>query len=114
MKFGSLVKGIFVGCCAVLIAASASAQTKPQKPNEEQDDVIRVNTELVQTDVMVFDKKGHFVDGLKGDQFELKIDDRPQTISFFERVTSGAQRGPAGSGQENPNVVTDLNKLPTT
>jgi len=112
MKFGSLVKGIFVGCCAVLIAASASAQTKPQKPNEEQDDVVRVNTELVQTDVMVFDKKGHFVDGIKADQFELRIDDKPQAISFFERVTSGANRGPAGPAQGN--VVTDPNNLSTT
>jgi len=98
----------------VALTVAIVAQTPPKQPAEQNDDVIRVNTELVQTDVMVFDKKGHFVDGLKGNQFELKIDDRPQTISFFERVTSGAQRGPAGSGQENPNVVTDLNKLPTT
>ena len=49
--------------CALMVA-SAQAQTKPA-PSPEQDDVIRVNTELVQTDVMVFDKKGQFVDGLK-------------------------------------------------
>lgn len=97
--------------CSLLAAVAVSAQTKPQKPAEAQDDVIRVNTELVQTDVMVFDKKGRFVDGLKGDQFELKIDDKPQVISFFERVTSGIQRGPA-SGPAN--AVTDLGKLSTT
>lgn len=78
-----------VGVCVLLLTASLSAQTKPQSPSEPQDDVIRVNTELVQTDVMVFDKKGHFVDGLKADQFALKVDNKPQTISFFERVTSG-------------------------
>ena len=49
--------------CA-LVVASAQAQTKPT-PSPEQDDVIRVNTELVQTDVTVFDKKGQFVDSLK-------------------------------------------------
>ena len=32
---------------------------------------------------MVFDKKGHFVDGLKAEQFALKVDNRPQTVSFF-------------------------------
>ncbi|HMH43347.1 MAG TPA: VWA domain-containing protein [Pyrinomonadaceae bacterium] len=77
--------------CVLVLAAPISAQTKPQKPAEEQDDVIRVSTVLVQTDVMVFDKKGHFVDGLKGDQFALKVDNKPTSISFFERVTSGKE-----------------------
>src|SRR6187455_2874027 len=89
-----------IGVVCALTVASTQAQTKPT-PSPEQDDVIRVNTELVQTDVMVFDKKGHFVDGLKAEQFELKIDDKPQSISFFERVTSAAQRGSAGTCQAN-------------
>src|SRR5712671_4817063 len=77
--------------CALLFAPAMSAQTQPQKPAEEQGDVIRVNTELVQTDVMVFDKKGHFVDGLRRDQFALKVDNKPTSISFFERVTSAKE-----------------------
>src|SRR5437588_12999533 len=77
--------------CVLVFAAPFAAQTKPQKPAEEQDDVVRVNTELVQTDVMVFDKQGHFVDGLKSDQFALKIDNKPTSISFFERVTSAKE-----------------------
>src|SRR3989442_9455755 len=77
--------------CVLVFASPVSAQTKPQKPGEEQGDVIRVNTELVQTDVMVFDKKGHFVDGLPGDQFALKVDNKPTSISFFERVTSAKE-----------------------
>jgi VWFA-related protein len=77
--------------CALMVA-SAQAQTKPA-PSPEQDDVIRVNTELVQTDVMVFDKKGQFVDGLKAEEFALKVDNKPQTISFFDRVTSGKVSG---------------------
>jgi VWFA-related protein len=77
----------------VLIVATASGQTKPEKQQQDQaDDVVRVSTELVQTDVMVFDKKGHFVDGLKPEQFVLKIDNKPQPIAFFERVASGGQR----------------------
>ena len=80
----------------VLVFPTATAQdklVKPEKPNQqEQDDVIRVNTELVQTDVTVFDKKGNFVDGLKPEQFALRIDNKPQAIAFFERVTSGSLR----------------------
>lgn len=54
--------------------------------------MIRVNTELVQTDVMVFDKKGHFVDGLQRGQFELSVDGKPQPISFFEQVKAGSAK----------------------
>src|ERR1041384_3282712 len=91
--------------CATLLAWAAFAQTKPEKP-VEQDDVIRVNTELVQTDVMVFDKQGRFVDGLKADQFELKVDKKPQTISFFESVTSGRDNTRPAVDQTNANETT--------
>src|SRR5216684_3249928 len=75
--------------CVILTVASASGQSKPGQQQQGQvDDVVRVNTELVQTDVMVFDKKGRFVDGLTAEQFALKIDNKTQPISFFERVTS--------------------------
>jgi VWFA-related protein len=76
--------------CSVL-APTISAQTKPERPGQ-QDDVVRVNTELVQTDVMVFDKQGHFVNGLQPEQFALKVDNNPQPITFFEHVTSASLR----------------------
>jgi VWFA-related protein len=78
--------------CAATFALTAIAQTKPQSQAQNQDEVIRVNTELVQTDVMVFDKKGHFVAGLKPEQFVLKIDNKPQPVAFFEQVSSGSLR----------------------
>ena len=97
--------------CA-LVVASTQAQTKPA-PSPEQDDVIRVNTELVQTDVMVFDKKGQFVDGLKAEQFALKVDNKPQTISFLDRVTSGKVADPSpsagtGSNPASPTTTTAI------
>ena len=96
---------------SMLAAVSVGAQTKPT-PSPAQDDVIKVNTELVQTDVMVFDKKGHFVDGLKAEQFALKVDNKPQTISFFDRVTSGKANADrvasadTGSNPANPTTST--------
>ena len=86
-KYAASYGFLLVLCCACLPATFA--QTKPQKPVEPDGDVIRVNTDLVQTDVMVFDKDGHFVDGLKADQFELKVNGKPTPVSFFERVMSG-------------------------
>jgi VWFA-related protein len=77
--------------CLVLSAASAHAQQPQNNPasSQEADDILRIRTELVQTDVLVLDKQGRFVDNLARDQFELKVDGKPQAISFFERVRTG-------------------------
>src|SRR5215813_4123882 len=73
---------------SLLLSISAQAQT----PTRQPDDVIRVNTELVQTDVMVFDKKGVFVHGLKPEQLDLTVDGKPHPITFFEQVRAGSAR----------------------
>ncbi len=59
---------------------------------QTQDDVLRIDTEIVQTGVTVFDKQGRFVDGLKREDFELRVDGRPVSISFFENILAGSQR----------------------
>lgn len=99
-----------------LFVAKVQAQDKPQpaKPGQD-DDVIRVSTTLVQTDVMVFDKQGKFVEGLKPEQFELKVNGKPVPISFFELVTTGsaqekAQLEAARRGQP----ATAMGEKPTT
>jgi VWFA-related protein len=74
---------------ALLPCLALAQQATTQKP-AESDEVLRVSTEIVQTDVAVFDKSGKFVDNLKPDQFLLKVDGRPQPISFFERVVAGS------------------------
>src|SRR5262245_32413498 len=78
--------------CLLLFPAIVFSQTKPEpkpEPSGEGQDVIKFDTSLVQTDVMVFDKQGKFVDGLKPEQFQLKINNTPREISFFEAVKSG-------------------------
>lgn len=72
------------------LAHATLAQQKPQEPASPSEDVVRTTTELVQTDVMVFDKQGAFIDGLKREQFELRVDKKPRTILFFERITAGS------------------------
>src|SRR5215204_1941253 len=72
--------------------AGAPAQT------QEKDDVVRVESELVQTDVMVLDKSGKFVDGLTRDQFELRVDGQPVPLAFFERVSAPPRKGEAAPG----------------
>src|SRR5687768_5425225 len=78
-----------VAVCLLLAGSILNAQT-PEPPRQEPADVLRVFTELVQTDVMVFDKQGRFVSGLTKENFELKIDGKPKPIAFFETITSGS------------------------
>src|SRR2546423_5831956 len=81
-----ILVAIFAATLATVVSAQGQVVTDTQS---RADDVVRVNTELVQTDVMVFDKKGRFVDQLTADQFQLLVDNKLQPITFFERVTSG-------------------------
>jgi VWFA-related protein len=75
----------------LLLSFALVAHASAQEPVQEQPaDVVRVKTELVQTDVSVVDKHGHFVDGLKADQFELRVDGKPQRIAFFDQVATGS------------------------
>ena len=62
----------------LLVAALLSGQT------------IRVNVGLVQTDVMVFDADGRFVDDVTREQFELRVDGVPQPFEFFELIRTGS------------------------
>lgn len=78
---------------ALVTAVAAQGQTAPRpQPSPPADDVIRVSTELVQTDVTVLDKTGRFVSGLKPESFELKVDRKPQSIAFFEELISASSR----------------------
>jgi VWFA-related protein len=61
------------------------AGQKSQQPGK----TIRVDVALVQTDVMVFDRENRFVDNLKQEQFEFRVDGKPQPISFFDLVSAG-------------------------
>lgn len=74
--------------CALLLPSAVFSQNPTQQ--RDQSEVIRVYTELIQTDVMVFDKDGHFKDNLRREDFELRIDGKVRPIEFFERVAAGS------------------------
>ncbi len=82
--------------CLFFLVLNAHAQKKKPTPTPtptavEQDDVVHISTELVQTDVTVFDKDGKFVSGLKPEEFELLIDNKPQPIAYFESIVTGGK-----------------------
>ena len=76
-------------CIVLLLLASTLLTGTAIAQQQQSEDVVRVNTALVQTDFMVFDKQGNFVDGLKNDQLVLKVDGKPREIAFFDRIAAG-------------------------
>ena len=78
-----------------------------------QDDVVRINTELVQTTITVVDKKGKFVEGLNRGDFELLIDGKPRAIEFLERVSAGSAREAQLSQRQQSQVPTTAPPSPT-
>lgn len=78
--------------CLLLCVLTQAQQQQPRRPAPVQDDdVVRITSELMQTDVAVFDKRGRFIEDLRPEQFELQVDGREQSIIFFERVTAGSR-----------------------
>ena len=72
------------------IFSTALSQTpgNPQTPAQQpdQDEVIRITTALVQTDVVVADKNDQVIPDLKLEDFELFENGKKQSIKFMEYV----------------------------
>ena len=87
-----ILKGITVNSALCLCALAACVGQNPpqQKSTQPQEDVIKIYTDLAQTDVMVFDKQGRFVNNLRREDFQLHIDGEPQPIEFFEQISAGS------------------------
>ena len=111
MRIPNLLKRLSITVVALLVIEAWAVGQEPAKPPAQNPDVIKVNTSLVQTDVMVFDKQGKFVDGLTRDKFALKVDGKPRELSFFEAVLAGsaneeaqlaAARGGPARGDNHP------------
>ena len=83
----SFWQSIFLCLSSLSIVLGQTPQ--PQRPST-QDDVVRVYTQLVQTDVMVFDKDGRFVNGLTQNDFQLKVDGKVRPIQAFELIKAGS------------------------
>jgi VWFA-related protein len=86
MKYSFLIVCVFCFLTSVVFGQNRQNPT----PTEQAEEVLRINTELVQTDIMVFDKQGHFVNDLRPEDFELRIDGKLQPISFLELVSTGS------------------------
>lgn len=58
----------------------------PQTVEHDEDDVVRITSNLVQIDAVVTDKKGRQVTDIKAEEFEILADGKPQQITNFAYV----------------------------
>lgn len=67
----------------------AQQTTQPQQPQKpDEDDVVRITTNLVQVDAVVTDKNGKIVTDLKSEEIQISEDGKPQKITNFSYIVS--------------------------
>ncbi len=74
--------------CPVAILSQEPTST-PTSAEIQENDVLKIDTKLLQTGVFVTNKKGEFVDNLKQDDFEVRVDDKHVSTLFFDKVIAG-------------------------
>jgi len=73
------------------VRADASA-TEERAKEKRDDNVIKVDSNLVSLDVIVKDKKGKAVTDLKPEDFTISENGVPQRIQFFDSTLTGGQK----------------------
>lgn len=66
-----------------LLMGQTAGQDPRKAPAEES---LRINTQLVQIDVVVTDRKNRHVKDLSGEDFEIEVDGVRQSVSYFSRI----------------------------
>ena len=79
MKTSRITLPVFAAAIISLSAVTSLTQDKT-KPDQ---DAVKLKTELVQIDVLVTDKSGKPVGGLKREDFQLLDNNKPQNITNF-------------------------------
>lgn len=86
-------------CVILLFAFTFSARGQQRQPVPEQDDVVRISSNLVQVDALVKDKDGSQITDLKADDFELYQDGKLQKITNFSYVNAAAPKQKANAAE---------------
>lgn len=87
-----------------LLSSVIIAQTPPQQPSQrtESDEVVRITSELVQTDAVVTDKNDRIIPDLKINDFELYENGKRQEIKFLEFISTDTGRRIEGTRPSVP------------
>ena len=62
---------LFLSTSVLSVGVAAQQTSAPQRPQQQEEEVVRITSELVQTDVVVTDKDDRIVNDLKLSDFEV-------------------------------------------
>jgi VWFA-related protein len=96
---------------AASFALSLNSQTN-QPSSAAPEATLHINSRAVLVDVLVTDRDGHPVKGLKRDAFTVNEQGKPQSISFFEEHTAAPPGPPREMPKLPPNVFSNLSPFP--
>jgi VWFA-related protein len=81
--------------CVLTLGAGLLAQQKtPARPQEEPVFGASVDVRVVNVEVVVTDKDGNRVSGLKPSDFHLKVDGKPVPVDYFSEILGGQSVAP--------------------
>jgi VWFA-related protein len=84
--------GLLITLLLVLVPAQTRQKPQAQPTQTASDQIVRITTELVQTDVVVTDKNDQLVTDLRLSDFELYENGKKQDISFMEFISVDSPR----------------------
>lgn len=82
--------GLIILLFVLFVIADFAQKPTPTPSNNEENEVVKISTSLVQLDAVVTDKEGHPVINLMADDFEIWQDGKPQKITnlvYINRIT---------------------------
>lgn len=89
-----------IGLLVALAVFLGPAEAQSQKGNagqKNQDETIKLKTNLTALDVMVKDNKGKYITDLKAEDFSILENGVKQTVDFFDPPLAGGERNQPGA-----------------
>src|SRR3569623_99505 len=100
----------------LMISLAAVSFAQSDKPQENTEPTLKINSRAVLVDVVVSDKNGNPVKGLKQSDFTVLEDGKPQSVAYFEEH-SAEELSRRSQKLEfpslPPNVFSNYSPLPT-
>src|SRR5678816_2107906 len=95
---------LLLSFCVLLPALAQTkpaAPQQPQKPTDDQEEVVKITTNLVQVDAVVT-KDGKPVTNLTADDFEIYEDGRKQAITSFAYISNVSRSNLSSKAEAAP------------